>query len=59
MQIKGYFMAKNTFTAKITFKLLFIIILKYMKDHAIEKLNTKLFYHSKLNHIPLHFTDLN
>ena len=38
-------------------KLLFNIILKYMEEHAIEKLNTKLFYHGKLNHIPLNFTD--
>lgn len=38
-------------------KLLFNIILKYMEEHAIEKLNTKLFYHGKLNRIPLNFTD--
>ena len=41
-------------------KLLFNTILKYIVEHAIEKLNTKLFYHRKLfYHIPLHFTDKN
>ena len=38
-------------------KLLLQTILKYIEKHAIEKLYTKLFYHRKLDHIPLHFTD--
>ena len=40
-------------------KLLFSTILKYIEEHATEDLNTKLFYHRKLNHTPLHFTDQN
>ena len=40
-----------------TIKLLFSTILKHIEEHATEKLNTELFYHRKLNHIPLHITD--
>ena len=35
----------------------YLILFSNTIEHAIEKLNTKLFYHRKLNHIPLHFTD--
>ena len=38
-------------------KLLFNTILKYIDEHAIEKLNTQLFYQRKLNYITLHFID--
>ena len=36
-------------------KLLFNTILEYIEDHPTDKLNSELFDHRKLNHLPLHF----